>query len=339
MADSFKPKKLYKMKMGLHRFTYYTTQVEDLLLKAGREDNPALWLFTIGARTPFFMLEALAKLYAGLHNSKKFDKLKEHFKLVEDGLGQIDYYDTLSKAFDPLEKVQGEYKQYIAAKMYKSAEALNVILKDEGWISEDNRRIRKISGKLREADWMEPENETEGMSKFYLKSISKIAGFIHETGFSFDNVEEDVHELRRKLRWLSIYPQALQGAVQYDKNSTEEAHLKKYLTEEIINSPFNKFAAKGNNKSILLLRRNYFLALSWMIAELGKLKDEGLLLTGLCEAITDRKSCTKEDALLEAYKFLGKKQRKLDEILDDAEVITERFFKEKNLNYLISGTA
>ena len=30
-----------------------------------------------------------------------------------------------------------------------------------------------------------------------------------KTKFHFSNVEVDVHELRRKLRWLSIYPQAL----------------------------------------------------------------------------------------------------------------------------------
>jgi len=97
--------KIYKMKLGLRRFTYYTTQAEDLLIKARREDNPAIWLYTNGARTPFFMLEALAKLYAGLHNNKKFDKLKNHFKLVEDGLGQIDYYDSLVKAFVPVRAV------------------------------------------------------------------------------------------------------------------------------------------------------------------------------------------------------------------------------------------
>lgn len=324
--------------MGLNRFIYYTTQIEDLLIKAGKEDNPAIWLYTNSARTPFFMLEALAKIHAGLHNTKKFDKLKNHFKLVEDGIGQIDYYDSLVKAFDPVRAVSGEHKQYLADQKERSAEALNVILNDEGWLSEDFKRIRKINEKLEEADWMDPDKEIEGISKFYMKSISKISDFIHETGFSFDNVEEDVHELRRKLRWLSIYPQALRGAVQYKENTKVEPYLKKYMTEEIINSPFNKFLAKGDNKTVLLLRRNYFLALSWMIAELGRLKDEGLLLTGLCEAIIKLKSCNKEDALLEAYKLLGKKQRKIDEILDDAEVITERFFKEKNLKYLVSKT-
>ena len=43
-----------------------------------------------------FMLEGLAKLYAEIHNKKKFTKLKVHFKLVEDALGAIDYYDAFA---------------------------------------------------------------------------------------------------------------------------------------------------------------------------------------------------------------------------------------------------
>jgi hypothetical protein len=71
------------MKNGLYRFTYHLQQVEILLNKVKKQKNPALWLFNNNARTPFFMLEGLAKLYAGLHNKKKFTKFKEHFKLIE----------------------------------------------------------------------------------------------------------------------------------------------------------------------------------------------------------------------------------------------------------------
>jgi hypothetical protein len=72
---------------------------------------------------------------------------------------------------------------------------------------------------------------------------------------------------------------------------------------------------------------------------LGRLKDEGLLLTGLCEAIRQSTSCREEEALAKAYALLGKKQHKIQEILDNAEAITKTFFKENNLQHLIAGIA
>jgi hypothetical protein len=186
---------------------------------------------------------------------------------------------------------------------------------------------------------LNPMEEIEALLEFYNASINNITGFIAETNFHFDNVEEDVHELRRKLRWLSIYPQALQGAVQYSTDTETLAHLRKYLTKEIINSPYNKFPAAGNNTSFLMLHKSYFLALSWMISQLGSLKDEGLLLTGLCEAIKQSTGFNEEESLTQTYTLLGRKQRKMQEILDSAEAITKTFFKEDNLHHLIASIA
>jgi len=128
----------------------------------------------------------------------------------------------------------------------------------------------------------------------------------------------------------------LQGAVQYSKGRMTAPHLKKYLTKEIVNSPFNKFPPVGNNTSLILVNKNYFLALSWIIAGLGKLKDEGLLITGVAEAIKQGAAGRESEILAEAEALLGRKQRKMQVILDEAELITKTFFKENNLHFLIS---
>jgi hypothetical protein len=52
-------------------------------------------------------------------------------------------------------------------------------------------------------------------SELYKESVDKIIRFVAGTNYHFVNVENDVHELRRKLRWLSIYPQSLRGAIQF----------------------------------------------------------------------------------------------------------------------------
>src|SRR5882757_1485380 len=113
---AFRPwinKKIHNMKNGLARFEYHLTQVETLLAKAAVQKNPALWLYKNNLRTPFFMLEALAKLYAGIHNKKKFTKLNEQFKLIEDTLGAIDYYDAFANEFKANKKIPADVTGYL----------------------------------------------------------------------------------------------------------------------------------------------------------------------------------------------------------------------------------
>jgi hypothetical protein len=325
------------MNNGLRRFTFYTEQIKALLDKAMEQKDPAMWLLSNNARTPFFMLEGLAKIYSGMHNTKKFKKLRGHFKSIEDGLGQIDYYHSLSGSFLAEKQIPAVCRKYTKMQSDRRATQLNEVLADKDWLTDDNKRIVKITKELNEVDWLDPVKEVEAISDFYKASIAAITEFVAGINYHFDNVENDVHELRRKLRWLSIYPQALQGAVQYAADTKAASHLKKYLTKEIVNSPFNKFPAAGSNTSFLMLNKNCFYALSWMISQLGSFKDEGLLLTGLCEAIQQSTACKEEEALEKAYAMLGRKQRKMQEILDDAEVITMRFFKENNLQHLIAG--
>jgi hypothetical protein len=324
------------MKNGLNRFTYYTDQLNVLLEKARIQNDPAGWLFANNARTPFFMLEGLAKLYGGIHKTKKIRKIKKQFKLIEDGLGQIDYYNWLSAAFDDRKEITIACREYIKIQSKQKATELNDLLAGKGWLSDDNKRIKKITNKLDKIDWMYPDEEAKAISAYYEESIESLTEFVAGTNYRFENVETDVHELRRRLRWLSIYPQALQGVIQYANYNDPAEYLKKYLTSEIINSPFNKLPAAGKNTSLVFLNRNVFLALSWMIARLGILKDEGLLLTGLGEAIKQSTGCSHEESLAEAYKQLGGNEVRMRDILDEAETITKVFFKEENLKHLLS---
>ncbi len=326
------------MKIGLSRFTFYLEQIKVLSDIAAGQKNPAMWLYNHDARTPFFMLEGLAKLYSGIHNPNRFDKLKEQFKLIEDGFGQIDYYQSLSRSVAHKKQIPKESKLYIKHRLTQNAEQLDALLTDKAWLSDNHKRIKRISKRLKKADWLSPREEVEAFSEFYKSSIRNINEFVDETQGHFDNVEQDVHELRRKLRWLSIYPQALQGAAQYSDDSDTSAHLEKYLTEEIVNSPFNKLPAPAGNTYSLSINKNYFLALSWMIAELGRYKDDGLLITGLCEAMKQTPGCDDEAALARAAELLGVKQRNINDILNDAENITKTFFEENNLKHLIAGT-
>ena len=322
---------------GKERFNYHFTQLQLLLNKASKQKNPALWLYRNNARTPLFMLEALAKMYAGLHNKKRFTKLKEHFKLLEDGIGAIDYYDAVAKDLSVDKKIPAAITNYLQAECREKIQSLNEILVEKKWIHNEEGRINKALEKLEDADWMDEEEEINAIEAFYGEAIYDIIEFITETKLHFDNIEEDVHELRRKLRWLSIYPQALRGCIQLAKQNKTVKHFAKYCTKEITTSPFNKMPDTGDSKYLLLLDQNYFYALSWMIAELGKLKDNGLHIVGVKEALVATEGFSDKEADKKAYQLLGAKQTKLQTLLDDAEKICKVYFGEQNLEHLVVG--
>lgn len=328
------------MKNGLIRFDHFLNQFEGLLAKASKQKNPALWLYQNNARTPLFMLEGLAKLYSGIHNKNKFTKLKAQFKLLEDTLGAIDYYDSFAKEFVKNNNIPAAITSYIQAQSREKLQSLNEILKEKEWLSEGNIRMEKVRKKLAKAGWEKEKEEVKSIHEFYLLSLKEILNFINQKDFHFENVETDVHELRRKLRWLSIYPQALLGSIQLSKPKTAvPKYLAKYLTKEIIGSPYNMMPDAAGHTHFLLFDKNRFYALSWMIAELGKLKDNGLRVQVIKEAILQTSATNEKAALLKAYKICGPRQVTIQQALSHAEAICKTSCKEKNLETLIMGTA
>lgn len=327
------------MKSGLNRFEFYLQKTEVLLTQAAVEKNPGLWLYSNDFRTPLFMLEGLAKLYAGLHNEKRFLKLKEDFKLLEDTLGAIDYYDAFAKEFASNPGIPAFITEYLQAQSREKIQRLNDILQERGWIGEGADRIRKIRKKLYDADWKKDSKEIKKIGGFYEKSITEINDFVAELHYRFTNIELHVHSLRRKLRWLSIYPRALQGAIQLTDSNITDENVVKYLTDSVINSPFNKMPDAGSNECFLLLEKNYFLAMSWMIAELGSIKDSGLKVIAVTEAFQQTKNISQTEAFALAYRVLGDQQPYITTLLVQASDMAAAYLKEGNLDKLLAGIA
>ncbi len=309
------------MKNGPARFAFYLDQLEKLVAEAAKQNSPALWLYQNGARTPLFMLEGLAKLYSGLHNKKGFEKIGAHFKLLEDALGAVDYYDGFAKQFSQDKAVSADITKFAESKSFEKIGTLNDLLIKKGWIGKGANRLSKIRKKLADVDWLDEKAEVKAIESFYRVAIKKVNAFAQTYRTGFTDIETQVHALRRKLRWLSIYPQALRGCIQLDETPSNDKNVAKYLVPEIVNSPFNKMPPAGTNLYLLMFGRDYFLALSWMIAELGKLKDQGLRMVVVTEAGKTSKTDAKNNAA----------------ILAKTTEITRTFFAEKNLDKLFAG--
>ena len=323
------------MNPGKEIFNYHLNNLEKLLNQAKNQNNPALWLFENGLRTPMFMLEATARVFEKIYDSKDLEKRKEQIKTVEDAIGEVDYYNAFAKELTLNQNIKPAIIDYLNQQTDLKIIELNTILNDENWLN--RKRIAKIKETINSVDWLSETNELKKIDQFYKKSIAKIDEFIKITTFDFDDIENDVHELRRRLRWLSIYPQALLGVFQYSKSiENPPKNLEKYLTPEILESKYNILPTTLQFTNPIEINKNYFFALSWIIAELGKIKDEGLRIMVLKEAIENTDNSDLKIDESEIHKILNTKQKSLETLLSSAEKIVKPYFEEQNLKNLLA---
>lgn len=325
------------MKRGPARFEYYLGKLEALMQEAAKDHNPALYLYKNDARTPLFMLEALTRIYRDLHNNKKFNKLRDAFKLLEDGLGGIDYYDGYANSFIKHPMVPVHIREYMQAQAREKTQRFNELLLEGKWLNKDS--FLQIRKKLNEADWMQPKEELKAIKAVYDEAIEKINDFLKKSAGNFTEMESQVHEFRRNIRWLSIYAQALRGCIQIMDSGESEQATKEYLIPEVVNSKFNIMPDAGDNNWFLLLEKNYFYALSWLIAELGEIKDEGLQYYAVAEALQQTAGFSQQESLTKSFEVFGVQPSTYNALLERAGVVTKKFMEQKNLDKLVLGLA
>lgn len=326
------------MRKGQEHFKHFLQELETLMTEASRQKNPALYLYKQPTRTHLFMLEGLCRCYATLHNKKRFEWLRHQFKLLEDALGMIDYYDDIAKRIAPNKKIPAAAKHYMQAQTREKIQYFNELLEEEQWTGHGQNKIRKIRKKLESATQSSEQKELEGIRDYYISSIASINNFLKKKGAIFTDMENDVHEFRRKIRWLSIYPHALRGGIQFGASGKLPARLKPYMTSETLGSRFNVFPAPGSCRYSLLLNKHAFLSLSWLIAELGRLKDSGLLVIGVNEALCQGTEAVDEETLFKKiYTLLGKDQVSVPELLKKAAAICHQFADDRVLEALLMG--
>lgn len=317
-----------------NRFLFFLDKISKILESAQASEDVANFIYTNDMRTPLFMLEGLCRIYKKIYEKSGFKKLNARFKELEDKLGEIDYYDGFFKEFQTSENIPSALTFYTKEKKEEKMQSLNSYLKKEKWIGKHQKAIANVLKKLNKVDWMDEKDDAKAVFEVYQNDILKILKRYKNRTRPFSDIENDVHELRRELRWLSIYPQALLGLIQMQRDDEVPETLNKYLSPEIINSPFNKMPAGSGLQVHILLHQNYYFALSWIIAELGKLKDQGLKIE-LLEAGISSIYKTKKDVSSLAYALCENTQPPILQILNEAQKISNTFFAENILEHLV----
>lgn len=307
-------------------FRFYTRQLELKLGKASQSKDAAWYLYRNGARTQLFMLEALTKLYLKDTEDPSVAKWFKRFKALEDSLGVIDFYDVFIQDFKKNKKISEAVIAWCEKKRDKEADRLNRALKHKKW----------LDGKLSKFEFAQLDVEYDKTHLDFLKMVmakytDHIREFVKKTGCHFTELDAHVHELRRKLRWLSMYAMALNGLVQLKNPKKRYAWEKEYITKAVLANPYNKVVKAPKGITPIYYDASVFYAISKMITDIAFYKDQGLKLELLTKALRKTEKISEADAHQQAMKILGKSQLTVEQVIDQVSAMARHFFFDQKV--------
>jgi hypothetical protein len=307
-------------------FDFSEQQLLKKLRDSKKQSDPKTWLYENGVRTEAFMTESLFRLYEKELDDNDFKSARKLIKKLEDALGQIDFYDVFYKEFKKNKKINKDVESYILKKKEKAFKKLDKIIYKRNGIE---NRIKEHYAIVKEQNIKFNTSEIKKIEKAITNEIKEIKEFVEKTKCDFKYIEEEVHELRRKLRWISMYGQSLNGIIKLKDSGKKEKWEKKYLTKKVLGLSYNKLPAHESPAHIYFDKKRFY-ALSWIINELGELKDDGLRLELLSKVISKTSDINHKAANKKAEHELD---TKTDEalVLKKASEICNRFFNEDKI--------
>ena len=278
------------MKNNKKRFLFYLEQFNSVIIKSieiynsSPINNPVEIIYKNNARTFLFQLQGLARIENKIGNNKKIcNGLLLEFKSIEDALGKYDYwYDLLEK--NKNWNISIEIEEYFKQQLFIQVGLIEQLLIKYKWINKNKENVYEYNvngylNKKKKINKIKIFNQKKELNLFlnvFIKEIDSIHNKLINNKFNLNDLENGIHEFRRKLRWVGIYSSALNGKVVID-NNTKDRILKKYITSENKKNKFNILPVnKGIDYKLNFLPGGYY-AMSELIAKIGVIKDKALI--------------------------------------------------------------
>lgn len=261
--------------MSKNNFIAPAEQLKSLFDEMAPKKEKALALYRSSARGVLFQLEGLCRLYRNVHEKKFFDTWYKEFKALEDTLGALDFFESQHVFFSKSKNLKPWSEKVFKKHFDEELSFLTDVLVTHGWT--DSSRINQFLIELDALVWIDAATERRLVAKAIAEELDKTEHKYHEGELNPYEIEHGLHELRRRVRWVSIYAQALGGMVQLHNQQSIAPRLKSYCTKEVVKSPFNQLPKPPKGTDPIVVDASSFYALSWLIQRLGELKDKGLL--------------------------------------------------------------
>ncbi|MBL7944298.1 MAG: hypothetical protein JNM00_16150 [Flavobacteriales bacterium] len=256
------------------RFSILIASLNEITKKAKRSNDLASAYYKADARNVIFRLEALCRIYRHISDKKFFETWYRDFKTMEDWLGSLDHNEAMHNEFSSIREWKASANSIFGARYNEELKTLESKLNDEGWLS--GEKMKTFSAGLDEQEWSDEMDDREDYALHIIEELEKLGEKYDEGELDPFDLEHGIHEIRRKLRWISIYAVSANGLIQLRKSNVMSEHLKDYCTDNIVNSPFCVMPPVIKTQHPVYIQSTHFYALSWMIQYLGDLKDLGL---------------------------------------------------------------
>lgn len=307
------------MAAAIERFNVQTDELTAILSRIKNQKEKGRQFYKNKARNVIFRLEALCRVYREIHDKKTFDNWYKKFKTLEDILGVLDYHEALYLEFSKYKELKKAADKIYLQKFEEESAYLTELIRNEGWLS--GAAIKEFNEFLNAAEWMQEEEDTHAYGLVMCNELDKVVSKYHEGEISPYKLEEGIHEFRRRIRWVSIYAAASNGLVQLRRNQLLEKSLEKYCTPEVISSPFNMMPKQKGLRSSIVIQSAGFYAMSWLISEMGNLKDTGFIYENFLH-VMNASGKTNPDL---KKKFLATCQSDPLKVCENSEMLIDQF--------------
>lgn len=324
-------KSYFRIRMKLHSgniYEPYFRKLKRLFTASKKQKNPALWLYKNDARGTLFMIESLSRLHAAISPGAEVKKLHKFSKKLEDLLGQVDYYITMIAVFSKNTSITEEERNYFKKNRNEFEKKLNRKLLEKNYYLSKIRSFETLS-----IDFDSLRN-TELLSKHIKTELAEGAAFFNRYAAGFTDMEEQVHELRRKLRWISMYPESLQGRIVLKKDTKRRNWEKELIKPESINSPYNRVPPELPLKQHIVFNDKAFYALNACISELGTIKDQGLEIEALAKCLKKTIKPKPANAKAKAQKIL-RISRSEEDLMKEAHTLLHKLYNIYKIHRLV----
>ncbi len=225
-----------------------------------------------------FMLEGLLRLYKRKY--PKFEKRLEKIKALEDQLGACDYWHAL--LHDAVEvNLDLSAQRYIEGQLRKEQISILRLIQQKWSLKAEKNSLKKFRARIEKEEW--PSNK--GDAQFLAKELRRCAMKISELDLDMNQLEEGIHELRRQIRWLSIYFFALRGFVRLDPRLNPIPEYEALLSSPIASHPYARLPVDDIDNQTRSISKSLYLRLTEAIDHLGRIKDQGQRVEGLANAL------------------------------------------------------
>jgi hypothetical protein len=189
-------------------------------------DEASNQLLLSDARVLFFRMQDQARVYNLAYKKDKnpfFLNYLDLFKKFEDLLGQVDLKASLLKLSEDLK--EPELVSHFSDLKKKSERDLFSALEDE-------LSLKKIRKDLVDyPKWKSPKKDKKIHVSYLVEELERLSNDIKNRKFTDSDIEKGLHELRRRIRWIVIHVQNLNGFTQYNYSLSVSSKVNSFLNE------------------------------------------------------------------------------------------------------------